>query len=86
MFRCKCLLRYPNQFSPNDYNVKLRYIVMYATNLKKHLKNIVYSKCDHEYEQLFKVEESIEILKITGLINNMEKYQKICNHACRKHK
>ena len=31
-------------------------------------------------------EESIEILKILGLINNTEEYQKIYNHARRKHK
>ena len=31
-------------------------------------------------------EESIEILKILGLINNTEEYQKIYNHAWRKHK
>ena len=29
----------------------------------------------------FKEEESIEILKILGVINNMEEYQKIHNHA-----
>ena len=33
---------------------------------------IVYSKCGHEYEKIFKKEESIEILKI--LINNIEDY------------
>ena len=31
-------------------------------------------------------EETVEILKILGLITNMEKYQKIYNHVCRKHK
>ena len=40
---------------------------------------IVYSKCGHEYEKIFKKEESIEILKI--LINNIEDYQKISNHV-----
>ena len=30
---------------------------------------------------MFKEEESIEILKILGLINNTEEYQKIYNHA-----
>ena len=33
-----------------------------------------------------KEEESIEILTILGLINNIEEYQKIYNHAWRKHK
>ena len=31
-------------------------------------------------------EESIEILKIFGLITNKPEYQKIYNHGCRKHK
>ena len=31
-----------------------------------------YSKCLHEYEKVFKKGESIEILKIIGLISNME--------------
>ena len=32
-------------------------------------------------KKIFKEEESIEILKILGLINNIEDYQKICNYA-----
>ena len=35
---------------------------------------------------IFKDEESIQILKILGLINNTEEYQKIYNHAWGKHK
>ena len=35
------------------------------------------SKCKNEDEKIFKEEESIEILKILGLINNIEEYQKI---------
>ena len=31
--------------------------------------------------KIFKEEESIEILKILGLINNIEEHQKIYNHA-----
>ena len=42
---------------------------------------IVYSKCGHEYEKLFKEEEPIEILKILGLINNIEEHEKIYNHV-----
>ena len=34
--------------------------------------SVVYSKCVHEYEKLFNEGESIEILKILGLINNIE--------------
>ena len=32
-------------------------------------------------KKVFKEEESIEILKVLGLINNIEEYQKIYNHA-----
>ena len=38
-------------------------------------------KCGHECENIFKEEESIEILKILGLLNNIEEYQKIYNHV-----
>ena len=34
--------------------------------------SIVYSKCAHEYERKFKIEESVEILKILRLINNID--------------
>ena len=34
--------------------------------------SIVYSKCGHEYEKIFKEEESIKVLKNIGSINNME--------------
>ena len=43
--------------------------------------SIICSKCKTEPEKIFKEEESIEILKIIGLINNIEEYQKIQNHA-----
>ena len=45
------------------------------------LQWLVYSKCSHEYEKLFKEEESTEILKVVGLINNIEEYQKVYSHA-----
>ena len=48
---------------------------------KKLSLSIVYSKCGHKYEKIFKEEEPIEILKILGLINNIEEYQRIYNHA-----
>ena len=38
--------------------------------------SIICSKCENEDEKIFKEEESIEILKILGLINNIEEYQK----------
>ena len=39
--------------------------------------SIVCSKCKNEDEKVFKEEESIAILKILSLINNIEEYQKI---------
>ena len=39
--------------------------------------SIICSKCKSEDEKIFKQEESIEILKVLGLINNIEEYQKI---------
>ena len=42
---------------------------------------IVYSKCDHGYQKIFKEDKSIEILKNLDLINNIEVYQKIYDHA-----
>ena len=39
--------------------------------------SIICSKCKNEDEKIFKEEESTEILKILGLINNIEKYQNI---------
>ena len=32
-------------------------------------------------QKMFKEEQSIKILKIIGLINNIEEYQKIHNHV-----
>ena len=46
--------------------------------------SIVYSKCSHEYKQIFKEEESIKVLKILGLITNIEEYQKLYNHVWSK--
>ena len=55
---------------------------------KKKILNlcIVYSKCSHKDEKIFKEEESIEILKILALISNLHEYQKMYNHVWRKHK
>ena len=55
---------------------KISYIFQKTLSL-----SIVYSKCGHEYKKIFKEEESIEVLKILGLINNIEEYQKIYNYA-----
>ena len=48
-------------------NTKISYIFKKSLSLP-----IIYSKCDHEYEKIFKEEESIEIIKIIGLIINIE--------------
>ena len=45
---------------------------------------IVYSKCGHECEKIFKEEGSIQTLKILGLINNIEEHEKIYNHCLKK--
>ena len=37
--------------------------------------SIICSKCDSQEEKLFKEEEAIEILKILGIIDNIEEYQ-----------
>ena len=49
----------------------------YHTSSKKTVLSIICSKCKNENEKIFKEEDSIEILKILGLINNIEEYQKI---------
>ena len=56
-------------------------IVLFVVNIKKNLKkilvlSIVCSKCDSKDENIFKEQKSIVILKVFGLINNIEKYQK----------
>ena len=55
---------------------KITYIFKKTLNL-----SIVYSKYGYEYEKIFKEEEPIEVLRILGLINNIEEYQKIYNHV-----
>ena len=35
---------------------------------------IVYSKCGHEYKKIFREEESIEQLKVIGLIASIQEY------------
>ena len=65
----------------NKYR-KLKKKIIY---LKKTLSIYIFcSKCGHDYEKVFKEEESIQILKTFGLINDAEEYQKIYIHAWRK--
>ena len=61
--------------------------LIYHIFLKKTLSlSIVYSKFSHEYEQIFKDEEWIEVLKILALINNIEEHNRIYNNVWRKYK
>ena len=48
---------------------------MYFT--KTLILSIIYSKCGSKNEKMFKEVESIEILNILSLIDNMEQHQKI---------
>ena len=54
-------------------------------NLKRNIitssLSIVYSKWCREYDNIFKEEQSIKILKILGLIDNIEKHNNIFNHV-----
>ena len=43
---------------------------------KTQVCSIICSKCKNEDDKIFKEEESIEILKGLGLINNKERHQK----------
>ena len=61
--------------------------LIYHIFLKKTFSlSIVYSKFSHEYEQIFKDEEWIEVLKILALINNIEEHNRIYNNVWRKYK
>ena len=63
------------QYYRKSKKTKISYIFKKTLSL-----SIVYSKCSHEYEKMFKEEESIEILQIPGITNNIEDCQKIYNH------
>ena len=43
--------------------------------------SVVYSKCGHKYKKIFKGKDTIEILKILGLITNIEEFEKLYNHV-----
>ena len=71
-------------FAKNIENLKA---LKYNRFFKKTLRlSIVCSRWGHEYEKISKEDESTEILKIIGLIINIEEYQKIYNHVCGKHR
>ena len=64
-------------FAANIENFKKRKI---SNIFKKTLSvSIVYSKCGIGYEKIFR-KQSIKILKILALINNIEEYKKIYNN------
>ena len=73
-------------FEVNIENLKkIKCHILFKKTISLSIVYIVYSNFGHEYEKIFK-EESIEILKIFSLINNIEEHQKIYNHVSRKHK
>ena len=49
--------------------------------MEKTLVLSIRSKCKNEDEKIFKKEELFGTLKIIGLINKIEGYQKIYNHS-----
>ena len=58
-------------------NIEILKTVEYQTFLKQTLVlYIIYSKCDGEYDKIFKEKEPIKILEILDLISNMVHCQK----------
>ena len=58
-------------------NIKKLKTVEYQTFLKQTLVlYIIYSKCDSEYDKIFKEKEPIKILEILDLISNKVQCQK----------
>ena len=82
MSKGKSLLEYTNLFSPNGYKKNDKIILkIFQQNLNKLKCVVIIVSHEYEYEKMFKKEESIEILKVLGLIDNIEEYPKIYNHA-----
>ena len=62
------------------YQIFLKYIYIYFIHLYNKYISIVYCKCGHEHVKnitIKKKKESVEILKIHGLINNIEDQNRI---------
>ena len=88
MLKGKSLLDYTNLLSPNDYEKNDKIIKLCCIICSKYSKlekpklsyllektlvlSVICSKCKNEDEKLFKEEESIEILKILDLIENIQ--------------
>ena len=84
MFKSKSLFNYTNLFFPNDYEkndkifsttqkMEKLYCVICSKcrKLKTLVPYIICSKCKNEDKKLFKEEESIEVLKIIGIIEDI---------------
>ena len=56
----------------NFKKTKISYIFFKKSSLL-----VVYTKCDHEYKKIFNEKKSIEMLKLLGIIGNIEEYRKI---------
>ena len=76
MNKLKCIV----MIAVSIENLKIIYIYIYILKKTASL-SIAYIKCGRKYENIFKEEESIEMLKIPNLINNIDEYQKIYNHV-----
>ena len=61
-----------------DFVLKGKSLLKYKKTLSL---SIVYGKCGHEYEKIFKEDKVNEISKFFCLISNIERYQKIYNHT-----
>ena len=62
-------------------NIEISKPLKYNIFIKKIRSCYCLHKCGHEYNKINKTEESIEILKVLGLIINIENYEKICNQV-----
>ena len=52
--------------------MKKKYIALFVISIEKTLVlSIICSKCKNEVEKLYKEKESIEVVKILGLIENL---------------
>ena len=58
-------------FAIKTKNLKKTQNIIYIFLKKTLILSIVYSKCGHGYEKILKEEESVEVLKILGVIINI---------------
>ena len=58
-------------FAIKTENLKKPQNIIYIFLKKTLILSIVYSKCGHGYEKILKEEESVEVLKILGVIINI---------------